>query len=53
MVVDDGKWVGGGCGVNGKMANFALIPCFGENVCIGLLKLTLTYNILLICIGLH
>ena len=37
------------------MANLALIPCFGENICIRLLELTLKYNILLIYIyiGLH
>ena len=37
VVVDSRKWVGGGCGVNRREW-----LCFGENICIGLLKLTLT-----------
>ena len=30
-----------------------LIPCCGENTCIRLVERTLTYNILLIYIGIH
>ena len=39
VVISSRKWMGGGCGVNGRAANLALIPSFGENIYIGLFDL--------------